>query len=397
MKKILAVYDFLKEIGGLERVMFFQANRLKKEYDVRLIFGYISKKDKLRIINELELDKSIEVKQMSKFKNEFIQLIRSFLFPSRIKKHDADLLISHSFMASRMAHYKKKKEGTPYIVVLYHPPNFIYSNMSGWVNNIPRFFAKMLGSTAKSYIKKRDYDAVRSADAVIAISEYSAKRARAIYGIKPVIIYPQISKFFKLISPQRKKVFLNKKKIKREFMLAHGRIIPDKNYSDLIDIVKTIENTDLIISGSISQRYKSELTKKIDLLGLNDRVKILGRIPSEDLLGYYNCARVFLLAAKKEDFGLTPVEAMACGCPVIAWDDGSGPSETVKAGVNGFLAKPYSLKDFEDKIKFALKKKWDKKTIVNSVHKFSEDEISKEFLALVGKILKGSRDVPTHK
>ena len=397
MGKIVAVYDFLKELGGLERVMFFQANRLKRKHDVELIFGYVSKKDKFRITTDLELDKSIEIRQMSKIPNEIMQLVISFLFPSRIKKYKADMIIAHSFMASRMAYYKKKKEGTPYIAVLYHPPNFIYSDMAGWVNNTPRLFAKILGLIFGSQIKKIDYEAVKSADAVITISQYSAKRVKKIYGIHPVIIYPQISKFFKLMEPEKKKAFLNKKKIERKFLLAHGRIIPDKNYSDLLDVIKNIKNVDLIISGSISEKYKFELEGKIDNLGLNGRVKILGRISSEDLLGYYNCAELFLLPAKKEDFGLTPVEAMACGCPVIAWDDGAGPSETVKNNVNGLLSKPYSLKDFEEKIKLAFDKKWNKKKIRNSVNKFSEDEVAKEFINLAEIVLKKSMTTQAHK
>src|SRR3989344_1317279 len=99
MKKIVCIYDFLKELGGLERVMFFQANKLKKYYDVSLVFGYVSKKDKPKILEQLELDRGIKVSPMGSFGSEIMQLITSFLFPSRIKKHRADLIIAHSSMA----------------------------------------------------------------------------------------------------------------------------------------------------------------------------------------------------------------------------------------------------------------------------------------------------------
>ena len=42
MKKIISIYDFLKELGGLERVMFFQANKLKDKFDISLFFSYVS-------------------------------------------------------------------------------------------------------------------------------------------------------------------------------------------------------------------------------------------------------------------------------------------------------------------------------------------------------------------
>jgi len=58
-KKIILGYDFLKELGGLERVMFFQANSLYKLYNVELIFSYISDKNCGKIIQELNLNKKI--------------------------------------------------------------------------------------------------------------------------------------------------------------------------------------------------------------------------------------------------------------------------------------------------------------------------------------------------
>ncbi len=390
MAKIIAIYDFLKELGGLERVMFFQANKLKKNHDIGLVFPFVSEKDKLRIIEELELDKSIKIKQIGRVPNEVMQLVLSFLFPSRIKKYEADMVIAHSFMASRMAYYKKKNKGVPYIVVIYHPPNFIYSNIDGWVNNVPRFFAKMLGKIAGKRIKKIDYDVVKNADEVITISKYSSKRIKEIYGVSPVIVYPQISSFFRIMSQNEREEFLKRKKIRKNFLLAHGRIIPDKNYSDLLDILKKVKDIDLIISGGISDKYKRELERKIEKNELKSRVKIMDRISKDDLLGYYNCAKLFLLPAKKEDFGLTPVEAMTCGCPVIAWDDGAGPSETVKNNINGLLAKPYDIEDFSIKIKEALGGKWNRQKIASSVRKFSEEEVGKDFLKIIDKVLKKS-------
>jgi glycosyltransferase involved in cell wall biosynthesis len=50
-----------------------------------------------------------------------------------------------------------------------------------------------------------------------------------------------------------------------------------------------------------------------------------------------------------EDFGLGPVEAMACGTPVVVWDDGAGPCETTATGFSGFRARPYDFEDFAEK------------------------------------------------
>ena len=71
-KKIILGYDFLKELGGLERVMFFQANSLYNLYNVELIFSYISEKNCDKILKELSLNKMIPIKQISKTKSEIL-------------------------------------------------------------------------------------------------------------------------------------------------------------------------------------------------------------------------------------------------------------------------------------------------------------------------------------
>ena len=387
MKKITLIYDFLKELGGLERVMFFQANKLKKHSDLKLFFSYISKKERKKIINELELDKNIGTYPIGSNKGEVMQLALSFLFPSRFLKINSDLIISHSFMANRMAYYKKNKDGTPYVVMLYHPPNFLYSSVEGWANTSARIFAKFLGLFFREKLKKIDIKCVRGADRVIAISEYTAKRVRQIYNVTPEIVYPQISKSFKIISEKEKKQFVKEKNIKNKFVYAHGRIIPDKNYLGLLTIIKKLENVDLIISGSIDDLYRQKLETKIKQLNLGQRVKIMGKIPKEDLLGYYNCAELFLMSAPREDFGLTMVEAMACGCPVIGWDDKAGPSEIIIKNENGLLAKPYDKNDFTKRIEEGLVKKWNSKNIANSVEKFSEKEVGSKFIEVLGKFI----------
>ena len=92
------------------------------------------------------------------------------------------------------------------------------------------------------------------------------------------------------------------------------------------------------------------------------------------------------MSAPKEDFGLTPIEAMSCGTPVIAWKDGAGPEETVINGVNGFFAKPYDINDMARKIEKVLDEKWNKEKIRKSIEKFSEPKIKKEFLKAIDNL-----------
>jgi len=386
MKKISLLYDFLKELGGLERVMFFQANVLSNIYRVSLDFIYVSEKEKQNILHELELKKEIPISAIVSNKAEIVPYIISILFPNRLNNIDADLFISNSFMCSRLALARKKKKGTPYVVIMHHPPNFLYSRSTkGWANNLPRMFAKAAGRLVGPVLKAMDRKAVRGADLVIVSSMHTAKKIEKIYGVKPEVVYPQISSFFKPLPDKEINKFKKSKKIIRPFVLAHGRIIPDKNYLALIPMIAKIKDIDLLISGTISPEYRKELEKSIKENKIENRVKILGRITREDLLGYYNSASLYLMPAPKEDFGLTVVEAIACGCPVIAWGDGAGPNETVTSE-NGILAKPYEDNSFIDAIGRGLSSKWNRKKVSESVKHFSEKSIRESFLKSIKKV-----------
>jgi len=380
-EKITLMYDFLKELGGLERVMFFQANALK-DYNVEMVFSHVSEKDMRIITKEFGLRQDAKISQIGKGNNEIMQYIYSFLFPSRIRRIKTGIMISNSFMTSRMAYSKKKKYGNKYMAVLHHPPNFLYSRNRKWVNNLPRLMAYLAGLILSPVLKRADIKAVRNADVVLVSSKYTYNRIKKIYGVNPVIVYPAVSEKFVLIEREDAEKILEKFNIEKKFILLHGRMIKDKR-PDLAVRAFSLLDKDLllVISGTIEEKEK--IKELIRELKLEEKVKILGRVSEEELVALYNLAECFLMSAPKEDFGLTPVEAMACGTPVVAWKDNAGPEETIIDGINGFFSKPYDTNDFADKINETLERKWDKNKIRDSVKKFSSNNIKKEFLKVI--------------
>jgi glycosyltransferase involved in cell wall biosynthesis len=105
-------------------------------------------------------------------------------------------------------------------------------------------------------------------------------------------------------------------------------------------------------------------------------VKFLGFKSQKELVKLYNAADVYVYSVPKEDFGLGPVEAMACGTPSIVWDDGGGPCETVIEGETGFRAEPYNRRDFAEKTLKAIE--INKEEVSEKTRRFVEKNFSCE-------------------
>lgn len=114
-----------------------------------------------------------------------------------------------------------------------------------------------------------------------------------------------------------------------------GRLTKKKGVKNAILIAKKM-NIKLILAGQIQQIHQDFFQKEIKPL-LNKNIQYVGEIPNKELSRFYGEAKAFLFPLEwEEPFGLCPVEAMACGTPVITFNRGAMP-ETVKNGTSGFV------------------------------------------------------------
>ena len=370
MKKIAILYEGLSEIGGLERVMINHYNCLKKNFNVFLGFPHINKK-----IVKNEMYQGLKIKKISRFpiKNESLEIMW-FCVNLFVKKLNVSLAISHSFLMSYYCYRKK----IPYVIYLHHPPNFLYPKIKKeWINSPKRFFAWMGGKIIGNWLRNLDEKCVKNAKLLFVNSNYTKKRIKSIYKKDSIIIYPSKNESFKILNIKKK-----------DFIYSHGRIIPDKKFEYVIKAMKYLPNEKLIISGMIKKDYETKLKHLIKKLGLKERVKILGKVSEKQLIKLYNESKVFVLTAHHEDFGIVPIESMSCGTPVVAWNDGAGPSETIINNINGFLAEPYSIKDLAEKIRKTMNKKWDRNKIRKTTEKFSDKIQSEMFIKEINKVIK---------
>src|SRR3989338_2017576 len=216
-KKIIIMYDFFSEHGGIERIMLFQARVLKKAgYDVSFAFAYYDEnfgKERLKEFPVIEYSKL-------PFKNETLQISLSIFKNCSIEKFkNADLVICHSFPSSYLALRIKKKFKIPYILHLHHPPQFLYTADLNWAKStFKRKFSFLIGKILRLPLRKFDSYCVKNADFYFSESKAVRKMINEVYNIDSQVLYPTIDKAFRITKADIKE--LAEYNIKKDFILG---------------------------------------------------------------------------------------------------------------------------------------------------------------------------------
>lgn len=214
-----------------------------------------------------------------------------------------------------------------------------------------------------------DYRTANGVDHFIANSHFIARRIKKVYGRDADVIYPPVDVDSFTLNNQ-----------KEDFYLTASRMVPYKRIDLIVEAFSHLPNKKLVVIGDGPEMNK--IKKKA-----TSNIEILVYQPNEVMVDYMRKAKAFVFAAE-EDFGITPVEAQACGTPVIAFGKG-GALETVKGldsesptgiffGVQDVKSIINSINEFE--------KYGDKITAENcreNSELFSESRFRKEFEAYV--------------
>ena len=191
---------------------------------------------------------------------------------------------------------------------------------------------------------------------------------------------------------------LRMEEVKKKYILGDSYIIyigtiqPRKNIVRLMEVVSRIEDLELVIVGKIKgegrEGWKYEETLQTPSgLGIEDRVKFLGFIPTEDLPFLLTGANAFILPSLWEGFGITVLEAMASGIPVIVSNASSLPEVVGSAGL---LVDPYSTDQIEQAIRTIITDKKLKQRLsklgIKQVEKFSWDKMARVVLKVFESI-----------
>ncbi|MFI2858318.1 glycosyltransferase family 4 protein [Paenibacillus sp. JSM ZJ436] len=141
---------------------------------------------------------------------------------------------------------------------------------------------------------------------------------------------------------------LKKHGLDKPFVLAVSSMSPNKNFGSIVKAIQhlNVEDVDFVIAGGSNPKLFQEQGE------LPDSVKYLGYVEEEELRALYEHAACFVFPSFYEGFGFPPLEAMTCGCPVIASHTASIPEVCGEAAI---YCDPYDWKDIASKIQRVLK------------------------------------------
>ena len=203
----------------------------------------------------------------------------------------------------------------------------------------PVLFPKIHNSIIKFNFKRILPLLIKNTDLIIADSYSTKKDLEHYFKVnkeKINVIHLGVDSSFFYPRAHLKK-FLNKYDLKNPYLLYLGDDNPRKNLKNLIlaynNIYKEISQ-DLVLAGPINQDKLKAFIKKIDKENkLSKRIITLGYVDYEDLPVLYSAASAFIFPSLYEGFGLPPLEAMACGTPVIVSKNSSIPEVVGDAGL----------------------------------------------------------------
>ena len=220
---------------------------------------------------------------------------------------------------------------------LYFEPNFIPLRVPAKhiVVTVPDFsFARFPEWHSKDkvrYFKKHFWKKIKKADRIIVISDFIREEAIHLFGFSEdqltAIHLGFDSDIFKVYTRQDLLLIKNKYHLPGNFILFVGSIEPRKN-------LRTLLRAYLDLEGPIRKEFKIVLVgfkgwENEEIVSLIQKLKsdvlYLGYVPDNELGKFYNLASLFVYPSFYEGFGLPPLEAMACGCPVIVSNVASLP------------------------------------------------------------------------
>ncbi|WP_304293368.1 glycosyltransferase family 1 protein [Campylobacter gracilis] len=274
-----------------------------------------------------------------------------------------------------------KREGGPLLLNLANTAPVFYKNKICVVHDIayerfPQTFDWKFRLFYKFLIPK----ILKTSRKIITVSKFSKNEISQLYGIqsdKIDIVYNSANTTFKNIRIENKE----------KYVLAVSSLHYQKNFHSLIEAFDGLgdENIKLFLVGEINKNFTNlNLLEKIKN---NTNIIFIGRVSDEKLTRLYSNAICFVFPSFYEGFGIPPLEAQSCGCPVVCSNAASLPEIY---GDSVVYFDPYNVEDMRGKIQIVLNDENLQNELrikgFENIKRFSWEESAQKIINLVNKL-----------
>jgi len=340
--KIAIVHDWLTNMGGAERVIL----AFHEIFPDAPIYTSVYNPDKLpEEFRKMDIRTSF-IQKLPRAKTKYNMYLP--LMPTAFEQFDLseyDVVLSSS---SSCAKGVITRADTLHICYCHTPMRYAWDFYHEYKQNAPKWQKKFI-PFLMNYIRMWDRLTADRVDYFIANSNAVARRIKKHYRRDAVVINPPVNVDF-----------YTPKDEDEDYFLIVSRLVEYKRIDIAIEAFNDL-GLPLIIIGDGPEKSKLQSLAK-------SNIKFLGRLPDEEVKEYYAKCRAFIFPGE-EDFGITPLEAQACGRPVIAFGKG-GVLDSVIDGVTGIYFKEQTKESLcEAVIKFN-NKSFDKNIIRKSAERF---------------------------
>lgn len=318
--KVALIHDHLAQDGGAEKVL----KVLAAMFPEAPIYTLLSEE---KNVNKYFKNRQIETSIIQKLPGGVKHYQWYLLFmPMAVEFFDLrayDLVISDT---SSFAKGVITRPETLHICYCHTPTRYLWSDTHQYINELKynKWFKKII-SYVLNGLRIWDRAAADRVDMFIANSKTVQKRITKYYRRDSVLIYPPVEteKFTPLD--------LSAQSAEEKYFLVGCRLAPYKRVDIVVEAFKSLgENYKLKIFGD-----GVDLSRLQDLAGGASNIEFLGRVSEGEKVQLFAGAQAFI-NPQEEDFGITVVESMAAGRPVIAYRRG-GATETIIAGKTGLF------------------------------------------------------------
>lgn len=365
--RVALVHDWLTVYAGAERVLE-QMLRVFPQADLFAVCDFLSQDQ--RGFLQGKTPRTTFIQHLPFAKNKYRAYLP--LMPLAVEQLDMsgyDIVISSSHAVAKgvitgpdQLHVSYVHSPMRYAWDLQHQ----YLREAGLERGVKSWLARWMLHKLRLW----DLRTANGVDAFIANSRYIARRIKKVYRREAEVIYPPVDVEGLVLRSE-----------KESFYLAASRMVPYKRLPLIVEAFASMPEKRLVVIGDGPEFAKAKAKAAAN-------VELLGYQPTEVLRDYMARAQAFVFAAE-EDFGIMPVEAQACGTPVIAYGRG-GARETVRglddaSGPTGVFFEHQTVESLREAVsRFeAMRERFDPQACRRNAERFSASRFREAFSRFV--------------